>query len=141
MKRFGSVFIALCALALVSLSASQSTDLAGKWDVRMGEKATGGAPQSMNDKALLELRQTGNEVFGTFTPYAKDHALTPNRISEGKVEGNTVSFTARLGLDETLSIKFTLTLADGRLKGEGAVIDSTGGGKVNPLVIDATRSK
>jgi hypothetical protein len=77
----------------------------GKWNITMqtpmGEK-----------QGVLELETTGNALTGYLT-HAEYHAP----ISEGRIEGNTLSWTAKLTQPLKMNFKFTATIEADRISG------------------------
>ncbi|MFN0084057.1 MAG: hypothetical protein ACKVX9_01585 [Blastocatellia bacterium] len=102
---------AVCAILLSLLLAPSliaSEDLTGKWAGAFNVTVNG---ETKEDVAYLVLKQAGTELTGTAGPNVEKQWV----IQKGKVEGNRITFEVQS--DEPL-IKFDLTLAAGRLKGE-----------------------
>ena len=95
-------------LVLATALLAAADDVTGKWAGSFVITLEG---ETRDETALLNLKQTGNELTGTGGPNA-DRQWP---IQNGKVEGN--KFTFDVQSDGPL-IKFALTLADGHLKGE-----------------------
>lgn len=124
------VYVALFALVLASsLHAAQATDLTGKWNGSFVITMDGQGPQ--DDSIYMTLTQKGNVLTGTAGPSAERQWT----IVSGKIEGGKVTFEVQ---SEGPLVKFTLALADGRLKGSAlAEMD----GRKMSAVVDAARSK
>lgn len=103
MKKLALFAVALVCLLAPVLTAQTATDFSGKWT---GTFIT----QGEEDSALLELKQKGTELTGTAGP-------NPDRQYplKGKADGNKVTFDVE---HDSMVIKFVLTYADGRLKGD-----------------------
>ncbi|HEY2464282.1 MAG TPA: hypothetical protein VGI32_09490 [Steroidobacteraceae bacterium] len=77
----------------------------GKWNITintpMGEKA-----------GVLELRVSGNALTGSLS-----HADQRVAISDGKIEGNKLSWQAKITKPMRLSFKFTAIVDEDRISG------------------------
>jgi hypothetical protein len=122
MKRFGVVLgvAMLCAPMLVaSLSARRVDGVTGKWDVVEKITMKGGAAgpdgQSIDGKCVLDLKAKDDALTGTFI----DEEQPPVAITDGKVNGNKITFSVKASdTDVTLTLRFALTLDGDHLKGE-----------------------
>lgn len=103
-------------------------DLTGKWNGTFIISMNG---EQRDDVAFLSLIQKGADLTGTAGPSLEEQWPIVN----GKVEGTKVTFGAEAGGP---SIKFVLTLVDGRLKGDASADD---GGMVMTAKVDVGRSK
>jgi hypothetical protein len=109
--------LCVCALLLLPvLSAAQApapakTDsLTGKWEGAFVISMNG---ESRDEGAVMNLTVKDKVLTGTVGPNA-DRQWT---IQDGKVDGNKLTFGVQA---DGPFLKFTLTLADGRLKGDAA---------------------
>lgn len=132
MTRRAAVFILALAIFPVfsGVHAAQAppVDLTGKWNGTFIVTVNG---EQDDDVAFLSLVQKGTELTGTAGPSLEQQWPIVN----GKVEGTKVTFGAQTGGP---SIKFVLTLVDGRLKGDASADD---GGMVMTAKVDVGRSK
>ncbi len=103
-----SVFALL--LAIPTLHAAPVQDLTGKWNGTFIMTVDG---QQNDDVAEMTLTQKGAVLTGTVGPNADQQWA----IANGKVDGTKVTFDVDANGPV---IKFTLTLVDGRLKGDAA---------------------
>lgn len=124
----------VCALALSPiLSAAPSLtqdikDLTGKWDGAFIISMNG---QQQDDVAHMELTQKDKVITGTVGP-SLDRQWP---IIAGKVDGAKVTLEVQ---GDGPIIKFTLTLVEGRLKGD-ALADMNG--QTMTAKVDVGRSK
>ncbi len=107
-----NTFLAMLALLTIAFVAS-AADVTGKWS---GEITTGRGPQTIN----IELKQDGSSLTG---------AITGGRggdrpIADGKVDGDTISFTVSApGRDGTPNVqKYT-----GKVNGDSIEFTRDGG--------------
>lgn len=130
MKRFALA----CALVLFLIPALAAEDFSGKWSGSF----TGtdpGTGQQMTENVLMILTHKGAELTGTAGPNADRQW----KIQNGKVDGAKVAFDVQGGDgDGGPVLKFTMTFADGHLKGDIAA--SRGEQKMSAKV-DVTRVK
>jgi len=107
-----TTFLALLALLTIAFTAL-AADVTGKWS---GEITTGRGPQPFN----LELKQSGNTLTGAVTGGRGGDI----QISDGKVEGDTLSFsTSAPGRDGTPNVlKYT-----GKVSGDSIEFTREGG--------------
>ena len=90
-------------------------------------------------KAELKLVHRGTALSGTFVPYAEDGktAQPSLPLTDGRVTGSTVTFRVKQSADT--SLRFTLGLTDGHLRGDAVPSkDVAGGGKLT-IKVYATR--
>lgn len=122
---------ALLVLTLVlspMLQAAGAQDLTGKWDGSFVMSMNG---QQQDEVVFMALTQKGNVLTGTVGPTLERQWA----IIDGKVDGAKVTFQAQ---SDGPLVKFTLTLVDGRLKGDVlAEMD----GQTMTAKVDAGRSK
>jgi hypothetical protein len=79
--------------------------VAGKWNITL--------KTPMGDKAgVLDLKIEGATLTGSLSD-AEHHAA----ITEGKVDGNTLSWSAKLTQPMRMNIKFTATVEADRISG------------------------
>ena len=77
----------------------------GRWNITIATP--------MGDKSgVLELRVDGNTVTGSLSD--ADHHVD---ISDGKIEGNKVSWRAKITKPMRLSFKFTAVVEENRISG------------------------
>lgn len=123
---------ALLVIALLIspvLHAGSVEDLTGKWNGTFVITMDG---QTQNDVVFMNLTQKGNILTGTVGPTLELQWT----IASGKVDGTKVTLDVAPG--EGPSVTLTLTLVDGRLKGDA--VAEQGGMKMTAKV-DAGRSK
>lgn len=99
---------ALVVLALVFVPVHAAEDFTGKWSGTFAPIRPDGS--TGNDSILMDLKQKGTELTGTAGP--SDQEQWPLK---GTVDGNKVTFQVER---DGRVIKFTLTFADGHLKGD-----------------------
>jgi hypothetical protein len=109
MTRHASVVLFTLVFGSV-IAAAQATDLSGKW---IGSLTISMNGQQRNDTAFMVLTQQGTVLTGTVGP--REDRQRP--IANGKVEGTKVTFETD---DEGPVLRFALTLAEGRLKGQAS---------------------
>lgn len=122
---------ALLVLALVIspiLHAAGAQDLTGKWNGTFNMTMDG---NQNDDVVFMNLTQKGNVVTGTAGPTLERQWT----IANGKVDGVKVTMDVQ---SEGPIVRFTLTLVDGRLKGDAlAEMD----GQKMTAKVDVGRSK
>lgn len=111
MTSFAAALITI-VLAFVPSGVPAAEDLSGKWSGVFSLIAPDGSAR--DEKIFLDLKHTGAELTGTAGPSAE--VQWP--IAKGAVDGAKVTFDVQTG--EGPLVKFTLTLADGHLKGDAA---------------------
>lgn len=130
-RRAALLIVALALSPLFSgafAAQAPPPDLTGKWNGTFVINVNG---EQRDDVAFLSLTQKGADLTGTAGPTLEEQWPIVN----GKVEGTKVTFGAQTGGP---SIKFVLTLIDGRLKGDATADD---GGMVMTAKVDVGRSK
>ncbi len=104
----------LAALAILVMTAAptqaQTAGLTGKWNGTMTRTAPDGRTQSID--LILDLAQKGKVLTGTVGPNAERQWA----IEKGAVNGAKVTFQVQQ--PEGPLRTFTLTLVEGRLKGD-----------------------
>lgn len=95
-------------LVLVTALFAAADNVTGKWTGSFVITMDG---ETREDRAYLDLKQTGMELTGTGGPNTDQQWP----IQNGKVEGDKLTFEVK---SDGPLIKFNLTLADGHLKGE-----------------------
>jgi len=124
--------VLLCVFALLlaipTLHAAPAQDLTGKWNGTFIMTFNG---EQRDDVAEMTLTQKGAVLTGTVGPNAHQQWT----IENGKVDGTKVTFDV---MADGPVIKFTLTLADGRLKGDAA---ASMDGQSMTAKVDVGRSK
>jgi hypothetical protein len=132
MTRRAALFLFALVLSPVLAAAPTATqeikDLTGKWDGAFIISMNG---QQQDDVAFMSLTQKDKTITGTVGP-------TLDRqwpITSGKVDGAKVSLEVQ---GDGPLIKFTLTMVEGRLKGDAlAELD----GQTMTAKVDVGRSK
>ncbi|HEV8130810.1 MAG TPA: hypothetical protein VGQ81_06135 [Acidobacteriota bacterium] len=127
MKAMKTLFCCLGFL-LFTLTAS-AADVSGKWTGSFDVTAPNG--ETKNDRAVMNLKQNGDEITGTAGPSDERQWA----IGKGKIEGDKITFEVQT--NEPL-IKFELRLIDGHLKGEAS---GEGGGGTMKAKVDLTRKE
>ncbi|MBK9241230.1 MAG: hypothetical protein IPL75_13445 [Acidobacteria bacterium] len=103
-----AILLALALALSPILQAAVVQDLTGKWDGTFIATVNG---QQEDDVVFMTLTQKGAVLTGTVGP-SLDRQWA---IIGGKVEGTKVTFDTQ---SDGPFVKFTLTLVDGRLKGD-----------------------
>jgi opacity protein-like surface antigen len=107
MKRLAIIAFA-AALAFVSALAAQTTDFSGTWTGTFNVTS----PQPNEDVAYIQLKQKGKELTGTAGPSADRQWPL-----KGTVDGDKLTFEVQ---HDNMVLKFALTFAEGRLKGDAS---------------------
>ena len=132
MTRPAALFLFALVLSPVLSAAPVATqemkDLTGKWDGAFIISING---QQQDDVAFMNLTQKDKVITGTVGPTLDQQWP----ITSGKVDGATVSLDVQ---GDGPLIKFTLTMVDGRLKGD-ALADVNG--QTMTAKVDVGRSK
>jgi hypothetical protein len=110
MTSFAAALITL-VLALVPAGVPAAEDFTGKWSGVFSMIAPDGSAR--DEKIFLDLKHAGAALTGTAGP-ALDKQWP---IVKGAVDGNKVTFEVQ---SDGPLVKFTLTFAEGRLKGDAA---------------------
>ena len=122
-------FVILVAFVCSSAGAgAQGTDVSGKWTGTL----TVSDGQQRADSAFMAFTQKGTDLTGSVGP--REDRLRP--ITNGKVEGNRITFD--VAGDGGPQLKFALTLAEGRLKGQAS---GDRNGQPTTAVVDVGRVK
>ena len=108
-------------LLTLSLSAA---GVSGKWSGKFVDDSDKDHPESI----YVVLTQDGTTLTGT----AGQNADQQIPITNGKVDGNTISFDFKI---EVITMHFSLTLADGHLKGK---VVASMDGENHPGTVDLT---
>jgi hypothetical protein len=111
---------------LLTLSIS-AANLSGKWTGTFIDTSEGNKSES----AMVILTQDGNTLTGTAGPNADEQMA----ISNGKVDGNNVTFDVKAG---EVTVHFTLQLVDKHLKGSAK---AEANGESKSATIDLTRAE
>jgi hypothetical protein len=123
-----AALIVIALLISPVLHAAGVQDLTGKWNGTFNMTVDG---NQSDDVVFMNLTQKGNVVTGTAGP-TLDRQWA---IANGKVDGVKVTLDVQ---SEGPLVKFTLTLVDGRLKGDAlAEMD----GQKMTATVDVGRSK
>jgi hypothetical protein len=80
----------VATIALVFTFAAMAADVTGKWVAEMPGR-NGGPPRQMT----FDLKQNGSTLTGTMSGGMGRGGATPVEISDGKVDGDNVSFTVK----------------------------------------------
>jgi hypothetical protein len=116
----------LFASLLLTLSIS-AADLTGKWTGTF----TDNADTTKHENFFVVLTQNGDTLTGTAGSTAEDQGP----ISNGKVDGNSVTFDIKA---DEVSIHFTLQFVDNHLKGQ---IEAVVAGEKHSGTIDFTKAE
>ena len=116
-------------LAALAFTAAADVDITGKWSGSFNITNPDG--ETNDSTALLMLKQNGNEITGTVGPNETEQF----QIQKGKIEGDKI--TLEVDHDGNM-IKFTLVLAEERIKGDA---EFTRDGQTAKAKIDVTRAK
>jgi hypothetical protein len=100
--------LVLCAFVLLVIPIAAAEDFTGKWSGSFADLRPDGS--SGNDTIFMTVTQKGMDLTGTAGP--REDQQWPLK---GKVAGNAV--TLEVQADGPI-IKFTLTFAEGHLKGD-----------------------
>ena|SRR5437667_200252 len=111
---------------LLTLSIS-AAGLTGKWTGTFIDNSEGNKSES----AVMILTQDGNTLTGTAGPTADEQMA----ISNGKVDGNNVTFDVKTG---EFTVHFTLQLMDKHLKGQAKAERN---GESHSATLDLTRAE
>jgi len=125
---------ALFVLLLVGSVATAAEDFTGKWSGAFTGTDRMGNP--IKEAFVLNFVQKDAELTGTIGPSEGEQW----KITKGKVTGNSLYFELQTS-DMVLTggvMKFTLSLAEGRLKGD---VTGEEGSKKMTLKVDAARVK
>ncbi len=116
-------------MAILALTAMADTNVTGKWSGSFNITNPNG--ETKDDTAFLVLKQTGNDITGTVGPN-EDQQF---EIQKGKIEGDKIT----LQVDhEGSTIKFSLVVADERIKGDAEMQHE---GQTMKAKIDVGRAK
>jgi len=111
---------------LLTLSIS-AANVSGKWTGTFIDNSEG----NKSETAVVILTQDGNTLTGTAGPAAEEQMA----ISNGKVDGNNVTFDVKAG---EVTLHFTLELVDAHLKGSAK---AEANGESKSATLDLTRAK
>jgi hypothetical protein len=111
---------------LLTLSIS-AANLSGKWTGTFIDASE----SNKSEGAVVILTQDGNTLTGTAGPTADEQMP----ISNGKVDGNNVTFDVKTG---DVTIHFSLQLVDKHLKGKAA---GEANGESKSATVDLTRAE
>lgn len=129
MKRLALIL----AFALFALPALAAEDFTGKWTGTFSGVASDGT--QVTENIFLDLVQKGAELTGTAGPSAERQW----KIQKGKVDGNKLAFEVVPDNDGGPQIvRISLTLAEGRLKGD---FNAEKDGMTLAAKIDVARAK
>jgi len=121
--------LGLIAIVLLVIPVAAAEDFTGKWSGAFNSIRPDGSMG--NDKIVMDVKQKGTDLTGTAGPSADQQWPL-----KGTVSGNKLAFEVQANPGPL--IKFTLTFADGHLKGEANAED---GGEKLQAKIDMERAK
>jgi len=99
-------------ILLVLAFAAVAADVSGKWVYEQAGRG-GGNPV----KVTLTLKAEGSKLSGNVSRPGRDGNVMDTAISEGKVDGNNVSFKTTMEMGgNTMTTEYTGTLAGDDLK-------------------------
>jgi hypothetical protein len=116
----------LLTTLLLTLSIS-AANLTGKWTGTFIDASEG----NKSETALVNLTQDGNTITGTAGPNEGEQLP----ISNGKVDGNNVTFDVKAG---EVTVHFALQFIDKHLKGSAK---AEANGESKSATIDLTRAE
>src|ERR1017187_7052458 len=117
-------------LPIIALAAMAADAVTGKW--RMEQEGFGGGPTRVS---TFDLKADGATLTGTLTP--PPPTTTP--ISNGKVDGNNISFDVTLDFGgNSFTIKYECAITGADMKVKITVPGFQGG---DPRTFDATAKK
>jgi hypothetical protein len=132
-KKLLFVSTILLALAVAAMAA----DVSGKWtyETQMGRGGGGGTPI----KVTLTLKAEGAKLTGNISQPGRDGAAMETPISDGKVDGNNISFkVVRQFQDMTFTTDYSGALAGEDLK---LKITRPGRGGGDPTTTEVTAKR
>jgi hypothetical protein len=135
MKKLTLVLAFVLALipAVAATGAFAAEDFTGKWSGSFIGTDPGG--QQITETVLMILTHKGTDLTGTAGP----NENTQWKIQNGKVDGNKVAFDVQGGDGQGGPLlKFTMTFAEGHLKGD---IAASRGEEKMAAKVDVTRVK
>ena len=133
--------ISVSAILLITALAAMAADaITGKW--RMEQEGFGGGPTRVS---TFDLKADGAKLTGTLTqpgfgaPGDTPPPPTTTPISNGKVDGNNISFDVTMDFGgNSFTIKYECAITGSDMKVKLTVPGMQGG---DPRVIDATAKK
>jgi hypothetical protein len=100
------------ALVLALTLVASAADVTGKWTYEQAGRQ-GGNPTTVT----LNLKQAGNTVTGTQSRPGRDGAAMETPISDGKIEGDNISFVVtQQGRNGEQKISFKGTVSGSEMK-------------------------
>jgi hypothetical protein len=110
----------LATIALVFTFAAMAADMTGKWVAEVPGR-NGGPPRQMT----FDLKQDGSKLTGTMTGgMGRGGAAQPVEISDGKVDGDKVSFTVKRDTPNgPMEMKYNGTVSGDDLKLKYTMMD------------------
>jgi hypothetical protein len=106
-------------IALVFTFAAMAADVTGKW-VAETPGRNGGPPRQMT----FDLKQDGTKLTGTMSGGMGRGGATPIEISDGKVDGDKVSFTVKRETQNgPMEMKYNGTVSGDELKLKFTMMD------------------
>lgn len=115
MKTFLTIMLTLCLAG-----AAMAADVTGKW-VSERKMAPPGGGEERTITTTMDLKAEGAKLTGSVTTSMGGGQGRASEITEGKVEGNKISFkVTREGKQGTMTMVYTATLDGDTLKGEAA---------------------
>jgi hypothetical protein len=130
-KKLLFVVAMLCVLTFAVYAA----DVSGKWTWEQAGRG-GGAPTV----TTLSLKVDGSNLTGTLSRPGRDGAAMATEISDGKVDGNSISFSLKTNMGGNEMV----TPYKGTLDGDSLTLEFTrpgrGGGEPMPQKVVAKRA-
>ena len=119
-------------ILLVAAFALMAADVSGKWTFEQPGR-NGGAGREVT----ITLKQDGATVTGTVPGMGRGGEAPPVQITDGKVEGNNVSFTVKRETPNgTMTQKF-----EGTVNGDEMKLKITREGRNGPMTNEVTAKR
>jgi hypothetical protein len=100
-------------LLLVVALAAFAADVTGKWTFEQAGRGGGGTPTVVT----LNLKSAGAALTGTMSRPGRDGAAMESPISDGKIDGDNISFTTSQTMgDMTMKTEYKGTVAGSEIK-------------------------
>jgi len=120
------------SILLVAAFALMAADVSGKWTYEQPGR-NGGAGREVT----ITLKQDGATVTGTVPGMGRGGEAPPVQITDGKVEGNNVSFTVKRETPNgTMTQKF-----EGTVNGDEMKLKITREGRNGPMTNEVTAKR
>jgi hypothetical protein len=127
------LLMAICVIGLLSVANLAAADITGKWTAT--QEGRDGTPRV----TTFTFKQAGTAVTGTVAAPGRGGETMESPITEGKVEGETVTFVVvRQGRNGEVKVNYTGKIAASEItftvEGGGGGRGGKGGGGGGPLV-------